>query len=69
MKGKASDNPEGLLLSVDEAYGTLGISESLLYRLTYLGEIPSLKIGRRRLWPRAGLEEWISAQTAKGSKS
>jgi excisionase family DNA binding protein len=69
MKAVLNGNPNLLLLSADEACEELGISKSLLFQMTYQKEIPSLKIGRRRLWPRTGLEEWITKLTAKESKS
>ena len=44
-----------LTLTVDDAARLLGISRSLAYELVALGEIPSIRLGRRVLVPRRGL--------------
>ncbi len=36
----------------------LGLSRSKLLELTYKHEIPSVKVGKTRLFPVAGLHEW-----------
>lgn len=47
-----------LFYSVDEACQATGIKRSLLYELLARGDIPSRKIGGRRLFPVAALERW-----------
>jgi excisionase family DNA binding protein len=45
-----------LAYSVDEAAEMLGLHRATIYDLCHQGRIASLKIGRRRLIPRAALE-------------
>jgi excisionase family DNA binding protein len=50
------DRPaDRLVLSVPEAADLLGISRALGYELIARGELPSLRLGRRILVPRAAL--------------
>lgn len=48
--------PERLTLSVSEAAQMLGISRALAYTLVRSEHIPSLRLGRRIVVPRAALE-------------
>jgi excisionase family DNA binding protein len=45
-----------LTLTVEEAAEALGIGRSAAYAAVIRGEIPCIKLGRRRLIPRAKLE-------------
>ena len=56
---QASKDPNRLL-SIREAAEFLGISERLLWTLADNREVPSLRIGRRRLFRRAALIRWIA---------
>ena len=47
---------EARTLTVDEAAKLLGISRNLAYELVRLGQIPSVRLGRRIVVPRAALE-------------
>ena len=48
--------PEGpLTISVPEAGTLLGISRALAYELAARGELPTLRLGRRLVVPRAAL--------------
>jgi excisionase family DNA binding protein len=49
-----------LVYSVEEAAELLGISRSLAYEAVHRGEIPSMRIGRRILVPKAALERYLS---------
>jgi excisionase family DNA binding protein len=51
--------PERLTMSVSEAAEILGISRSLAYTLVRIDELPSLKLGRRVVVPRAALERFV----------
>ena len=51
-----------LLLSVEEACSVLGIRRTLLLNLAYSGDIESLKLGRRRLFPREALSQFIARE-------
>ena len=46
--------------SVDEACAALSIGRSRLYELIASGELPSIKLGRRRLISHASLEAFIA---------
>lgn len=48
-----------LTLTVDEVADLLGISRSLAYELVRIGEIPSLRLGRRVLVPRRALHQLV----------
>lgn len=51
-----------LALRPREAAKTLGISERLLWTLTKRGEIPAKRAGRRVLYSRDRLREWLEKQ-------
>lgn len=53
-----------LTLSIPEAAQLLGISKNLAYEAAARGEIPTVKIGRRVLVPRAGLNRLLGAEAA-----
>jgi excisionase family DNA binding protein len=57
--GAAETGPERLTLTVEEAAATLGISRAFAYAAVQRGEIPSIRIGRRVLVPRAALERML----------
>jgi excisionase family DNA binding protein len=48
---------ERLALSVEEAGALLGISWDLAYDLVAIGQLPSVRLGRRLVVPRRALEE------------
>jgi len=50
----------GLTMTVEQAAEALGISRSLAYEAVRTEELPSVRVGRRILIPRAALEEWLS---------
>ena len=57
----ASDNggavvSEPLVLSISETAELLGVSDDLVYDLVARGELPCLRLGRRRVIPRAAIE-------------
>ncbi len=53
------EDSERAVLTVEEARGCLGISRGLIYEAIRRGEIPSIRIGRRLLVPRAALQELL----------
>ena len=61
-----SDNG-ALLVSVEEAAKLLGIGRGLAYDLVREGRLPHVKLGRRLLVPRQGLEEWIAQESGVSS--
>jgi len=59
--GKREERMEDkLTLSVEETAKLLGIGRNLCYERVKTGEIPSLKIGRRLLVPKAALEKLLA---------
>ena len=54
-----------MLLSEVEAREFLGIGRTFLWRLLASGDITSIKLGRRRLFPRAELEKFIAEETSR----
>ena len=58
---------ERLVLSVAETAGLLGISRGLAYELARRGEIPTMKLGRRKVVPRAALTALIAKQCSDGN--
>jgi excisionase family DNA binding protein len=48
-----------LTISVEEAGQLLGISRGLAYALVSRGDIPSIRLGRRIVVPRRGLEQLL----------
>jgi excisionase family DNA binding protein len=55
-----------LVLTVTEAAAALGISRAHAYELVARGELPSLRLGRRIVVPRRGLERLLDG-AADGS--
>lgn len=53
---------EPMLLTVTEAAKLLRISRNLCYELIAQKQLPHIRLGRRILLPRYGLEQWISRQ-------
>jgi excisionase family DNA binding protein len=53
-----------LFYTVDEATEVTGIRRTLLNALVRRGEIPSRKLGRRRLFPVSALEQWAESRDA-----
>jgi excisionase family DNA binding protein len=48
-----------LVVSVTEAAELLGISRGLAYELARAGQLPTLRLGRRLVVPRAALLTWL----------
>lgn len=53
---------ERLTLTVEEAATLLGISRAFAYEAVRRGEIPSIRIGRRVLVPKAGLQRMLDVE-------
>jgi len=49
-----------ITVNVATAARLVGVSRAALYPLVMSGDIPSFKVGRRRLVPVAGLEAWAA---------
>ena len=51
-------------LSIAEAAKALGLSDRTITSMVTKGEIPVVRIGKRRLIPVDGLREWVASITA-----
>lgn len=51
---------------VDDLCGLLGVSRPTAYELAHRADFPTVRIGRRLLIPRAGLERWLEKQYSSG---
>lgn len=51
---------QSLVLSVEAAGKLLGLSRPSMYLAVKRGEIPTVRVGRRLLVPRAALERWLA---------
>jgi excisionase family DNA binding protein len=60
---------EPVVLTVDEVAGILRISRASAYEACRRGDIPTLKIGRRVLVPRKGLDRLIAGDGAVSLRS
>lgn len=58
-----------LVVSVTEAAELLGISRGLAYELARTGKLPSLRLGRRLVVPRAALLSWLEQASAPKSRA
>lgn len=64
MPHRADTSPQGdprLTLTIPEACRALGIGETMLRQMIRSGQLPILKIGRRVLIPRQGVEQLVAA--------
>jgi len=58
-----------LALSVKEVADALGVSESTVWRLSAVGELPSpVRVGRSVRWGRASLENWLAKRERKAKR-
>lgn len=51
---------EPITVDVATAAKLVGLSRAAFYPLVMSGDVPSFKVGRRRLVPIAGLESWVA---------
>jgi excisionase family DNA binding protein len=51
-------------LTIEEAGEILGLSRCSAYTAAEKGEIPNIRVGRRRIVPRAALERMLAGGTA-----
>ena len=54
---------EKLAVSVNRAAELIGLGRDRTYQLVMSGEVPSFKVGARRLVPIAGLKAFVERQT------
>ncbi len=58
--------PDGLLLTVEEAAKRLRLGRTLVYRLILSGELESVTVGRLRRVPAECLAEYVNALRGAG---
>jgi excisionase family DNA binding protein len=58
-KEQDSEFEPSILVTVEEASRLLHIGRTTAYELVMLGQVPSVKIGRRRLVVREGLQQYV----------
>ena len=59
-------DPGPLGLSIPEAAQLLGVSRDCMSQLVRRADFPAIKLGGKYLISRAGLVEWLAAQTKGG---
>lgn len=64
--GRQTQDRDRLAMSVEEASRALGISKSLGYELVASGQLPSVRLGRRIVVPRAALERMLTGGDSAG---
>jgi excisionase family DNA binding protein len=57
-----------MAISVEQAARTAGLGRTLLYSLITSGELPSVKIGKRRLIRVEALARWLASQEQPGGR-
>jgi excisionase family DNA binding protein len=61
MSSGTAEDAERLTFTVEEVAKRLGLSRGLTYEAVRTGQIPSVRIGRRILIPRAALERKLQS--------
>ena len=61
-----NDRTEPMCLAVDGLCEILGVSRPTAYELVHRDGFPTIRVGRRILVPRAGLEKWLETQANTG---
>lgn len=56
-------NESKLCISASEVSKQIGISISMVRKLTRSGEIPHIKVGRRILYPTYAIDNWLRQKT------
>lgn len=57
------------LLTLKQAQTWTNLGHTKMYEMLRRGEIPSIKVGRKRLIPREGLEAWLAERlTEQGGR-
>ena len=56
-----------LCLTADEVAEEIGISVSLVRRLTRFGNLPHIRVGRRIIYPAAAINSWLAEHTEFGN--
>lgn len=62
MPSTLSETDHRLALSLQEVARLLGVHPLTIRRAVELGQLPAVKVGRRRLIPRQALDDLLSAR-------
>lgn len=63
MPRNRKPRPPVLAVSLRDAAGVLGLSHRTIQGMVHRGELPSFKVGNRRLLSIAELRRWVDAQS------
>jgi len=58
----SSSEEDQLVFNLADMQRLLRVGKTKVQELTYSGELPSIKIGTRRVWHAAGVRAWLAAQ-------
>jgi excisionase family DNA binding protein len=61
-KAKPSKSTAGLTMTIESVARELGISRNTAYECARTGQIPTVRLGRRLLVPRAALESMLRGE-------
>ena len=67
LKNGREGHNDDRLLSIAETAEYLGVCERTVWDLADRSVIPSIRIGRRRLFRRATLAEWVERMEGQGN--
>lgn len=56
-------NKDKLCLNAYEVSNSIGLSLSMVRKLTHSGEIPHIKVGHRILYPAYAIDDWLRTHT------
>ncbi len=59
--------PDRLTITIAEAAQQLGIGRNSAYEAAHSGEIPTVRIGRRLVVPKAALEKMLTGDDGRGA--
>lgn len=60
-----TDSKKPMLLSIHDTANELGVSDRHVEELVRRGDLPSVKLGRRRMIPRVALERIVEAAAGR----
>jgi excisionase family DNA binding protein len=67
-RDRSHNNVEPLALRLREAAAALSVSPKTVERLTMSGELPSVKLGRVRLYEISTLEKFLASRRVAGQE-
>jgi len=59
---------EKIALTAAEACELIGVSRPTLYQLVHRADFPAMRVGRKWIISRRGLEEWVLRQATCGAE-